>query len=331
MRFRMLGKSGIQASVIGLGSWIDEEWLGGSPDEQNLIETIAAALDNDINFIDTAPLYGLGLAEEMIGRAIRGKRDQVVLADKCGLVWDIEQGRYAFDYRGKKVNRSLSEQSIRRELEQSLHRLGTDHIDLYQIHVFDPDHPVEEPIQVLQGLKQEGKIRAIGLCSPSMAQLEVWHRDGELDIVQQPYSMADRRAELDIIPYCFNHGISVIAWSPLIQGLLTGKIGPNQKYAPDAFEGQSVRFNSEKLQEAAYRISEFNPIAHRYGVDLTQLVLAWTIQSAGVTHVLVGVTDTQRLNEIARAGDVSLSQDEVGRINAIIESGLEEATEAWSL
>jgi aryl-alcohol dehydrogenase-like predicted oxidoreductase len=327
----MLGKSGIQASVIGLGSWIDEEWLGGSPDEHNLIETITAALDNDINFIDTAPLYGLGFAEEMIGKAIRGKRDQVVLADKCGLVWDIDQGRYAFDYMGKKVNRSLNEQSIRREFEQSLHRLGTDYIDLYQIHVFDPDHPMEESIQTLLSLKQEGKIRAIGICSPSMAQLEVWHRDSELDIVQQPYSMADRRAELDIIPYCFNHGISVVAWSPLIQGLLTGKIGPNQKYAPDSFEGLSVRFNSEKLQEAAYRISEFNPIAHRYGIDLTQLVLAWTIQSAGVTHVLVGVTDAQRINEIARAGNVSLSQDEVGRINAIIESGLEDTTEAWSL
>jgi aryl-alcohol dehydrogenase-like predicted oxidoreductase len=327
----MLGKSGIQASVIGLGSWVDEEWLGGSPDEQNLIETITTALDSDINFIDTAPLYGLGFAEEIIGKAIQGKRDKVVLADKCGLVWDIDQGRYAFDYMGKKVNRSLSEHSIRRELEMSLHRLGTDYIDLYQIHVFDPDHPMEEPIQTLLSLKQEGKIRAIGICNPSPAHLEIWHRDGELDVVQQPYSMADRRAELDIIPYCFNHGISVIAWSPLIQGLLMGKIGPSQKYAPDSFEGQSVRFNSEKLQEAAYRISEFNPIAHRYGIDLTQLVLAWTIQSAGVTYALIGVTDAKQVNGIARAGNISLSQDEVGRINAIIESGLEETTEAWSL
>ena len=331
MRFRMLGKSGIQASIIGLGSWTDEAWLGGNSEEQNLSQTISAALDHGINLIDTAPLYGLGEVEETIGKAIHGRRDKVVLADKCGLVWDTEQGRPFFEYQGKKVHRSLEEHSIRRELEQSLHRLGTDRIDLYQVHVFDPDRIMEEPIQTLLSLKQEGKIRAIGICNPIPGQLELWHRDGELDVVQQSYSLFDRRAELDILPYCFNHGISVVAWSPLIQGLLSGRIGPNQKFAPEAFDGDSARFNSEKLQEVAYRLGEFTMIAQRYKIDLAQLMLAWTVQSAGVTHALVGVLDADKVGDIARAGDISLSQDEVGRINAIMESSEEETIEAWSL
>jgi aryl-alcohol dehydrogenase-like predicted oxidoreductase len=327
----MLGKSDLRASIIGLGTWVDEEWLGGSSDERTFIDTIDVALEMGINFIDTAPLYGLGAVEETIGKTLRGKRESVVLADKCGLVWDREQGRHLFDYMGKTIHRSLDEQSIRLEIEQSLRRLGTDHIDLYQVHVFDPDRLQEEPIQTLLDLKQEGKIRAIGICSPSPAQLEIWHRDGQLDVVQQTYSLLDRRAEMDVLPYCFNHGISVVAWSPLIQGLLSGKIGPNQKYSPEAFEGQSVRFNSEKLQEAAYRFGEFTSLSLRYGIDLSQLALAWTVQSAGVTHVLAGAFDADHVRLIAQAGDVSLSQDEVGRINAVMESGVEEPSEAWSL
>jgi aryl-alcohol dehydrogenase-like predicted oxidoreductase len=326
MRFRELGKSGIQASVIGLGTWVEEDWLGGSADEQSMIQAIQAGLDTGINFIDTAPVYGLGFSEELVGKAIRGRRDKVVLASKCGLVWNTNKGKHIFDERGQAINRYLGEESIRFEVNESLRRLGTDYLDLYQIHVFDPDRPIEEPIQALMGLKEEGKIRAIGICSPSMRQLETVHRNCELDVVQQQYSLLDRRAELDILPYCFNHAISVAAWSPLLQGLLTGKIGPDQRYL-EAFEGESVRFNSEDLRSVANQLGEFDLIARRYGVNLTQLALAWTTQSAGVSHVLVGAFNANQAREAGWTGDISLSHDDVDQINAVIEGNLVEAGE----
>jgi aryl-alcohol dehydrogenase-like predicted oxidoreductase len=331
MRFRTLGKSGIEASVIGLGTWVDEGWIGGSANEQNMIGAIQAGLDSGINFIDTAPVYGLGFAEEVVGKAIQGRRDKAVLASKCGLVWNTNKGKHLFCERDQSVNRYLGEESIRFEVEESLRRLRTDYLDLYQIQVFDPDRPIEEPVQTMLELKQQGKIRAIGICSPDMQQLETFHRDCELDVVQQSYSLLDRRAEVDILPYCFNHAISVMVWSPLIQGLITGKIGPDQRYA-EPFEGDSTAFNSESLRAVANQIGEFDLIAKRYGSNLTQLAIAWTVQSAGVTHVLVGAFNANQAREAAWTGDISLSQDDVEQMNAVVEGNLVEREELlWSL
>lgn len=327
MRYRKIGKTDIQASVVGLGTWVGEDWMWGGPDERNLSAAIGAAIDSGITLINTAPVYGLGFSEEVVGKAIAGKRDQVVLATHCGLVWNTNKGKHFFDERGTPINRYLGEESIRFELDESLRRLKTDHIDLYQIQVFDPDRPIEEPLGTLVDLKQQGKIRAIGVCNPDLSQLQRYDQSGELDAIEQQYSMLDRRAELDILPFCFNNGISVLAYSPLLQGLITGRLGPDQKFAADALHGAPARFGSEHLQEVAGRLRFFDSIAFRYGIDLVQLAIAWTAQSPGISHVLVGARNIEQVRQAARAGDASLSEDDVDEINRALEANLIELSE----
>ena len=184
MRYRKLGRSEVEASVIGLATWIGEKGMTDSPDERELVDTIRTGLDEGINFIDTAPVYGLGLAEELVGKAVEGRRDRVVLSTKCGLVWDTDQGKHIFDEHGKAVNRHLGAEFIRLELEQSLRRLKTDRVDLYQIHVNDPDRPMEEPMETLMALKKEGKIRSLGVCNVNLGQLQTYHAAGDLDALQ---------------------------------------------------------------------------------------------------------------------------------------------------
>jgi len=321
MRYRTLGKSGIQASVVGMEVWVGEDWSRDGEEEKNMIDAIQAGIDIGINLIDTAPIYGLGHSEQIVGKAIAGKRDKVVLGTKCGLVWDTNKGKHIFEERGVPVNRYLGEESIRFEVEQSLRRLGTDYLDLYQILINDLDRPIEEPIDTLYNLKKEGKIRAIGVCDVTLGQLEMYHRDGEVDTVQQQYSPIDRRAEMDILPYCFNHGISVLAYSHLIQGLLLGKLGPGIKYSGDAIRGD-WSFTSEDLQTVADMFSDFNQIASRYNIDIPQLSIAWTAQSPGVSHVLVGTLNADQAIVAAGAGDASLSEEVVEEINRMIETNL---------
>ncbi len=178
MRYRMVGQSGIETSVVAFGAWAVGGWWWGGADDSESIDAIRKALDLGITFIDTAPVYGLGHSEEVVGKAIKGRRDEVVLATKCGLVWHTDRGSHFFDEAGRGVRRYLGAESIRYEVEQSLRRLQTDVIDLYQTHWQDATTPIEETMGALLELKREGKIRAIGVSNATVEEMDEYRKAG---------------------------------------------------------------------------------------------------------------------------------------------------------
>ncbi len=315
MRTRPLGQSGIEASVVAFGAWAIGGWMWGGADEDDAIRGVHAALDAGVNFFDTAPAYGLGRSEELIGRALAGRRDQVVIATKCGLVWHTNRGAFFFEQSGKPVYKYLGRESIIYECEQSLKRLGTDYIDLYQTHWQDPTTPIGETMSALLQLKEEGKIRAIGVSNATVEQVAEYLRFGPLDSDQEKYSLLDRELEATLLPFCREAGIAVLAYSPLANGLLTGKIGPERVFPPTDLRYGNPRFTVENRARIAERLERIRPIADGYGLTLSQLVVAWTLEQPGITHALVGARNEAQARENAGAGDVVLSTDEIVHIH----------------
>ena len=320
MQTRPVGSSGIEASVIGLGTWGMGGWMWGGTDEDAALSAIHAALDEGITLIDTAPAYGLGLAETLVGKAIAGRRDQVVLATKCGLVWHTRQGNYFFDEDNQPVHRYLGRESICYELEQSLRRLQTDYIDVYFTHWQDETTPIDETMSALLDLKQQGKIRAIGVSNATPNHINNYQRVGPLDVAQEKYSMLDREIEAELLPLCQQHNIAMMAYSPLALGLLTGKIGPERQFSGDDQRRTDPRFSLKSRQQIAELLEQMHPIAQRYALEPSQLVIAWTAHQPGITHVLCGARNPQQALENARAGAARLQQEDIEHINSLLQS-----------
>lgn len=326
MRTRPLGPSGIDASVVGLGAWAIGGWMWGGTDEETSIRAIHAALDSGVNLIDTAAIYGFGLSEEIVGKAIRDRRDRVVLATKCAMVCDPTVGKTRFRSTAQgpnpnghiTINVYAGPDSVRRELEASLKRLGTDHVDLYQTHWQDETTPIADTVGALMELKEQGKIRAIGACNATAAQLAEYRAAGGLDSDQERFSMIDRQIEADQLPFCREHGIAVLAYSPLGRGLLTGKVGPERKFPPGDLRLADPRFMQRNREKIAGMLDKFRPIADAHGLTLAQLVIAWTLHQPGITHALCGARNPEQAQENAAAGDVELSADELATIDGAI-------------
>ncbi len=222
MRTRTIGTTDIEASVIALGAWAigGGTWWGESDDDES-VRAIQAAIDAGVTLIDTAPVYGWGRSEEVVGRAIKGRRDKVVLATKCGLWWHDDQGPLFFDLEGYTVRRCLRPGTIRREVEDSLRRLGTDYIDLYQTHWQSPEpenDPIADTMACLLQLKEEGKIRAIGASNIDVAQIKQYQEIGVLDAIQPRYSMLDRQIEAELLPFCREMTSALLFTLPLSRG-----------------------------------------------------------------------------------------------------------------
>jgi methylglyoxal reductase len=314
MLYRPIGQSGINASVIGLGTWAIGGWMWGGTDRADSLRAVQAAIDAGVNLIDTAPAYGLGLSEELVGEAIRGRRDRVVLATKCGLVWHVEQGLFHFEQAGKRVYRFLGAASLRHEVEQSLRRLGTDYIDLYQSHWQEPTTPIEESMGTLMDLKREGKIRAIGVSNAAITDMDRYRSAGVLDSDQEKFSLLDRGPEAERLPYLRRNGISFLAYSPLALGLLTGKITPERQFQGDDLRQGKPRFSVEGRQRVAKMLAEVAPLAAARGWTASQLMLAWTASVPGVTHVLAGARNAEQAAANARAGAETLTPEEMSAI-----------------
>jgi len=332
MRYRQLGSSGINASVVAFGAWAVGGWMWGGVEERDAVKAIHAAIDAGINFIDTAPIYGFGRSEEVVGRAIADRRDEVVLATKCGLVWDVEMGDFFFtsdqevirkDGGGDlKVHRYLGPESVRREVEASLKRLGTDHIDLYQTHWQESTTPIADTMEELIRLREEGKIRSIGVSNVSVAQLEEYRAAGAVDSDQEQYSMLFRKHEDSLLPYCRENGLALLAYSPLAQGLLTGKVGPDRVFPEGDQRRDKPRFSVENRRKVAAMLEKFAPIAENHEITLAQLAIAWTLEQAGCTHALCGARTPEQAAENAAAGDVELEKAELATMaKAIAELG----------
>jgi methylglyoxal reductase len=314
MRYRPLGQSGIEASVVAFGAWAVGGWFWGGADEQESVEAIRSAIDAGITLIDTAPAYGLGHSEEIVGKAIQGRRDEVVLATKCGLVWHTDKGTHFFDELGTPIRRFLGAESIRHEVEQSLRRLQTDVIDLYQTHWQDATTPIEETMLTLLDLKSEGKIRAIGVSNATVEQMDEYREFAPVDSDQEKYSMLDRKIDSEQLPYCEANNIAVLAYSPLVQGLLSGKVAADRELAKDDMRSQDPRFSAENRKKMLVFLEELRPIAEAHSATLAQLAIAWTLAQPGLTHALVGARSPQQAHENAAAADIVLADQELAVI-----------------
>jgi aryl-alcohol dehydrogenase-like predicted oxidoreductase len=319
---RNIGASGIAASAVGLGTWAIGGWMWGGTDEAAAVRAIEASIDAGISLIDTAPAYGLGRSEEIVGAAIAGKRDKVVLATKCGLSWHSGKGNHFFDTGGKAVHRYLGADGITYEVEQSLKRLGTDYIDLYITHWQDPTTPIAETMAALERLKAAGKIRAIGASNASDDDLNAYVAAGQLDAIQERFSMLDREIETTILPIAREHGVSTLSYSSLALGLLTGQIGPDRQFEGDDQRRTDPLFSARNRVKVASFADMVRPLAHGHGATIAQLVIAWTLQQKGITFALCGARNPMQALDNARAGTLALSEDDLAAIDAAIATHL---------
>lgn len=325
MATRPIGRSGIEASVVGLGTWAIGGWRWGGTDENRSIAAIQAAVDEGVTLIDTAPAYGQGVAEEIVGKALVGRRDKVVLATKCGLVWHTQKGNHFFDVDGKPVHRYLGADSIVHEVEQSLKRLKTDVIDHYITHWQDPTTPIADTMEALLKLKEAGKIRSIGASNTAPADVRAYLDAGPLDAIQEEYSMAKRNIEATLLPICREAGVSVLSYSSLALGLLTGKIGPDRTFEGDDLRKGNSRFSPENLARVAALMETVKPIAATHGASPAQIVIAWTVAQPGITFALCGARNAEQAKENAAAGRIRLSASERDTISAAVTAHLEPA------
>ncbi len=326
MEYKLVGQSDINASVIGLGTWSmggGQGW-GKEPVDKESINTIHSSIDLGVNLIDTAPVYGFGRSESIVGSAIKGIRDKVIIATKCGLWWDDQKGSAFGTLDGKEIRRSLRPDTIAIEVENSLRRLNTDYIDLYQTHwpSAKPDKtPIADTIDILTKLKDQGKIRAIGISNVSVSQLRDNVEIGDIDSVQLRYSMLWRYIEKDIIPYCVDKSISILAYQPLEQGLLTGKINMDKVFDKAEWRGNSMWnpwYKLENRQKVLNLLDKWTSIAESYNCSMGQLVLAWTIAQTGITHILCGARRAEQVIENAKAHSIKLKCSTISSMTADI-------------
>lgn len=314
MTTRPLGNSGLNASVVGLGTWVlggGAVW-GGNQDEAESIRTVQAAIDAGINLIDTAPAYGWGRSEEVVGKAIRGRRDRVILATKCGLWTDDGRGSFFTELDGKVMRRSLRPDTIVLEVERSLSRMGVECIDLYQTHwpSVPPDFtPISDTMECLAKLKAQGKIRAIGVCNVSLGELKEHLAAGDVASDQFRYSMLYRDAEQELLGFCRDRRLATLTYMSLEQGLLTGKVGMDRVFRPDEFRSNTAWNPWHALpnrRRVLDMLSGWSDLTARYGGSLASLVIAWTLAQPGVTHALIGGRTQAQVLENVRGGVLEL-------------------------
>jgi voltage-dependent potassium channel beta subunit len=311
MRYRHLGASGLRVSVVSLGSWLT---FGGYVQEQAAIDCIHRAFELGINLFDTANVYGQGHAERVVGRALQGiDRDDYVLATK--VYWPMGEGPN---------DRGLSRKHVMEQCERSLQRLGVDYLDLYQCHRPDPETPMEETMRAFDDLVTQGKVLYPGVSEFSADQLREARAIQDrlaLDplISNQPqYSMLFRAIERDVIPVSRELGIGQIVWSPLAQGVLTGKYRPGDQPPPDsrAAQPEEGRFMRAFMRDEVLKVVQgLRPIADGLGVTMAQLAIAWVLREDNVASAIVGASRPEQVDDNAAASEIELSDDVLGAID----------------
>jgi aryl-alcohol dehydrogenase-like predicted oxidoreductase len=314
MQTRQLGNSDLQITPLGIGAWAmgGGGWAfgWGPQDDKDSIGAIHAALDCGINWIDTAPVYGLGHSEDVVARALHGRSNKPYIFTKCGLTWNHE----------REVVRNLKADSIRRECEDSLSRLGIATIDLYQIHWPLPEDEFEEGWSTLVELQREGKVRNIGVCNFSVEQMAKIREIAPIVSLQPPYSMLSPEIENTSLPWCASHNIGVIVYSPMKSGLLTGAMTRERIDAmpDDDFRKRTVNFKEPLLTRNLELVELLRSIGQPHGRTPGEVAIAWTLRRPEVTGAIVGMRSPDQVNGVAGAADFRLSASELAQISAAL-------------
>ncbi len=311
IEYQQLGGSGIFVSKICLGTWAIGGWMWGGSEQSESITTIRSAVDLGINFIDTAPVYGFGQSEEIVGKALKGAvpRDRVVIATKAGLEWT----------EGGKVYRNASRQRLLKEIDDSLRRLQTDYIDLYQIHWPDYETPIEETARVMAELRDAGKIRAIGVSNFTPEQLAAFRAVAPLHSIQPPYNLFERQVEGDLLPYARKHGLSVLAYGAICRGLLSGKMTAESRFEGDDLRRYDPKFKQPRYAQYLQAVSELDALAQsRYGKGVLELAVRWVLDQGAIA--LWGARHPGQLDRAAGIFGWSLSAQDKKAIDEILAS-----------
>jgi len=303
------------SSRIALGTWAIGGWMWGGTDEKESIRTIHAALDQGINLIDTAPIYGYGRSEEIVGEALRqhGRRDSVILATKVGIDWT----------RGK-IERNSTRQRVLQELEDSLRRLQTDYIDIYQVHWPDSRVPVEETADTLHELYEQGTIRAIGVSNYSPEEMERFRAIAPLHTIQPPYNLFEREIERDVLPYALRRGIATLTYGALCRGLLSGAMRPDRQFAKDDMRKTSdPKFQPPHFAEYLNAASKLDAFAREnFGKRVIHLAVRWLLDQPGVGVALWGARRPEQLAPINEVNGWSLTKGDFAAIDAILRENI---------
>lgn len=319
METRRFGRTGLDITRIGFGSWAvgGSGWFGGwgSQDDRDSIGAIQQAVKNGINWIDTAAVYGLGHSEEVVSEALKGVSgsDRPYVFTKCELVWD-EDGN---------VGNSLKADSVKQECEDSLRRLNVEAIDLYQIHWPNPDEDIEEGWNAMAELKQEGKVRHIGVSNFGVGQLKRAEAVAPVETLQPPYSMLNRGVEDEILPYCRENGIGVINYSPMFSGLLTGKMDKEraENLPSDDWRSGHPQFQEPNLSQNLELVEALREIGESHGGKSPgEVAIAWTLRNPAITAAIVGGRRPDQVDGVVGAADLTLDDSEVERIESLLPS-----------
>lgn len=323
MRFVKLGSTDMKVSVVAFGAWAaGGHWWGGN-DEKDSIEAIQASIEAGVNFIDTAPAYGQGLSEEIVAKAVKGKRESVFIATKCGLRWNLKKGMYFFDYDpGVPIYRYLGADSLEEELDNSLKRLNTDYIDLYQTHWQDPTTPIDQTMEFLMEAKRKGKIRAIGASNANLQQLKEYSANGVLDTDQEKYSLIDLEVQEELLPWCEKNNVSMLAYSPTAKGLLTGKLTPQRKFSEGDIRKDNHAYSSENISRINILIDKYiKPVAQKHDAEIGNIATAWLTGNPSVI-ALCGARNKKQALENAAAGDILLDGEDKSKVESFIKEAV---------
>jgi aryl-alcohol dehydrogenase-like predicted oxidoreductase len=294
--FVQIPKTQLKVSRVALGTWAMGGWMWGGSDQREAIATIHAALNQGVNLIDTAPVYGFGASEEIVGAALDGVRAQTVIATKAGLEW-----------RDGKIYRNATRDRIMREIDDSLRRLRTDYIDIYQVHWPDPLVPVEETAEAMGSLYEQGKIRAIGVSNFSVAQMERFRQVAPLHVLQPPYNLFERSIEAQILPYCRANGIATLGYGALCRGLLSGRMRPDTSFHGDDLRSVDPKFQAPRFAQYLEAVRQLDELAQRrFHRRVIQLAVRWMLDK-GISVALWGGRHPNQLEAALEVAGWSLN------------------------
>jgi aryl-alcohol dehydrogenase-like predicted oxidoreductase len=314
MEFTKISGSDLTVSRIALGTWAIGGWMWGGADDAQSVKTIQAAIDREITLIDTAPVYGFGHSEEVVGKALAhgGLRNRVAIATKAGLDW-----------RDGQPFRNASRNRIFAEVEQSLRRLRTDHIDIYQVHWPDPLTAIGECAEAMLTLHRQGKIRAIGVSNFSRQQIHDFREVAPIHTVQPPYNLFERDAEKEVLPYCLWHGIATFVYGPICRGLLSGRMKPDTHFDGDDQRNTDPKFLQPRYVQYLRAVEALDNFARdNFGKRVMHLALRWVLDQPGVSVALMGARQPAQLDPISEVMGWTLSNDALAEIDRLVRANV---------